>query len=302
MKYRFLFVILSLILWIGCYEEDILEPTETEESNFSLPQGNHDYDLRIVDWHDRCGFYILYKFAPKDIYWDITSWNEAIFDSIGSYYPANSFRAKPADDNFVGKQVEWIENNFLIFYPDSTLRHWMPLKLLLCSSLERVSSSKFVQQDVRSGYNYIAVNNANEGFDLMTDRKKVLFKDTLNITFLYKLTDSKKIVISDEFLNVSSYTDEKITPSNMYAKGFIASTNAKKDQATDGKDYLKAIIKTPYQELIAVPQEGDTKTLKGILHSKKDTKGLIREKYDILIRHFKQAYGVDLQAIGNGKK
>lgn len=36
----------------------------------------------------------------------------------------------------------------------------------------------------------------------------------------------------------------------------------------------------------------------GVLHPKKDRKGLIKKKYDILINEFKRL-GVNLQAIGN---
>ena len=67
MKYRFIFVICCLVLFIRCYNEDTLVSTETPELKYVLPQGNHDYDDKIVDWFERSGFYILYKFGPEDI-------------------------------------------------------------------------------------------------------------------------------------------------------------------------------------------------------------------------------------------
>ena len=45
---KILFIILSLILWIGCYDEDPLTPTTEPEPYFLLPQGDHDFDRNIV--------------------------------------------------------------------------------------------------------------------------------------------------------------------------------------------------------------------------------------------------------------
>ena len=62
-----IFIVLSLVAWTSCYDEDALVPTETSEFNYTLPQGDHDYDTKIVDWNERCGFYVLYKLDRKSV-------------------------------------------------------------------------------------------------------------------------------------------------------------------------------------------------------------------------------------------
>lgn len=42
MKWRYLLVILSVILCVSCYDEGDLAPTEGTEEIFKLPQGDHD--------------------------------------------------------------------------------------------------------------------------------------------------------------------------------------------------------------------------------------------------------------------
>lgn len=80
--YIFLLVIVGGLLWVSCDDSETLVPSTGLEEWFSLPQGEHDYDSKIVDWFDRCGFYILYKFEPKDVYASIRfEWEEARADT-----------------------------------------------------------------------------------------------------------------------------------------------------------------------------------------------------------------------------
>ena len=62
--------------------------------------------------------------------------------------------------------------------------------------------------------------------------------------------------------------------------------------------YVEAIVSNTYEDLIA-EYPATNYTNKGILNPVKDVNGLIRQRYDILIKHMKDTYGIDLQAIGN---
>lgn len=44
-----------------------------------------------------------------------------------------------ADEKYVGKQLELIQEQFLRFYSDTTLKRCLPLKILLCSQLDHYS-------------------------------------------------------------------------------------------------------------------------------------------------------------------
>lgn len=294
MKYKLIFIVLSLGLWTSCYDEDALTPTETPEFNYTLPQGNHDYDTKIVDWFDRCGFYILYKYAPRDVYWDIAYWQETdVTERQGSW-----FTIEPADEEYVEGILDVLERRFLSFYPDTLLQRCMPLKVLFGSNLK---DNFYGKQNVRFGLDFMLLDGADKDFQLRTPHQIDLLKDTMNISFINYLITRGKASIPEDFYSLSSYT-AAVNDGNMYSLGFIGTAwGSKKTKDNDWSDYLKAIIKNPYTYLSAEPEDGDT-SFKGILHEKKDVNKLIVQKYNIIIQYFKKEYNIDLQKIGDSKE
>lgn len=189
-------LIVGFIGWIGCNDDNkTLTPSGVEEYELVIPQGNHEYDARIVDWFDRTGVYILYKFDPVDVYLKVqASWQEMYLDTIRTvnYYEmkegdfvkdsvANlagveyklgatknsstswqevsldgktllvvnyktqyegTFSVEKADEAYVDKQLDLLEQLFLNFYPDSLLRSVMPLKIILGQGLKTVSGNQ----------------------------------------------------------------------------------------------------------------------------------------------------------------
>ena len=56
---------LSIIL-LSCKKEAVLKP-ETISPLHTLPQGNHAYDTRIVDFYNKNGTYILYNLTAMTL-------------------------------------------------------------------------------------------------------------------------------------------------------------------------------------------------------------------------------------------
>ena len=73
MKYRILCMLFGLMLWAGCADEDALKPLGVEEPFLNLPQGDNDYDDRIMQLFEDYGVSIFYKFSPQDVYFDYTT-------------------------------------------------------------------------------------------------------------------------------------------------------------------------------------------------------------------------------------
>lgn len=300
MKYRLIFVICCLMLFVRCYNEDALVSSGIAELKYTLPQGNHDYDDKIMDWFERCGFYILYKFEPKDVYWNLKDWQELEKDTIWKTY--HGINAVPAEEAYAGKLLDVVERRFLNFYPDTMLRRCMTMKLLLCSKLEVGAGSGVSARSFRTGFDYLAVNYGSEQIEQLTPHQIDLLKDTMHLSFLARLTANKKIEMSEEFLAISDYKKKPIIDTVQYSLGFLSKSSGEKSKDDDWEEFVKAIVKNPYEYLTAEPKDKDYRTFQGILHEKKDVKKKIRQKYDILIRYFKEAYGIDLQAIGNSKE
>lgn len=82
---KILLLILSVVVYWACSDknDDELSLYEGEEFQYVLPQGNHDYDTRIVKWHERIGKYLLYKFKPTDVYFNGNNeWYEYHSDTL----------------------------------------------------------------------------------------------------------------------------------------------------------------------------------------------------------------------------
>ena len=111
---------------------------------------------------------------------------------------------------------------------------------------------------------------------------------------LTRLLDKGKIIEDADFYENANY-EKTVTNKDMYGRGFIKA-GTKEDN--DIENFIQAIIQNSYEDLLAEQKDGDT-SYKGILSAKKDVNGYIRKKYDSLVNKFKNAYGIDLQAIGN---
>ncbi len=298
MKLHIIYLLMLVISLSACSKDDELLPSENSEFGYVVPQGDHEYDERIVNWNQRCNTFILYKFDIKELYWQVNVWNESKPTPEGSTYPypySAGLIGAVADENYVDKQLDLVEDLFLQFYPDTTLSRCLPLKLLLCSRLDWRSVDGVEEMcNVFSGYDYLAFNWGNQKVLSMTNTQKAIFKTDVNYTFLTRLLDNGEIAESAEFYDGMNYEDI-VTNENMYERGFLKSNTKQED---DVEIYLKAIIQTPYDELTAEPADKDY-TNKGILHPKKDVYGHIRRKYDFLVNKFKTDYGFDLQKIGD---
>ncbi len=296
MKQHLIYLFMLVASLIACSDDDNLTPSERTEFGYTVPQGDHEYDDRIVDWNKRCNTFILYKFDLKELYWQVSSWNESKPQPEGSSNPYNSgLVAEVADEAYVGEQLDLIESLFLDFYQDTTLYRCLPLKLLLCGRLDERTISGAIRKShsAFSGYDYLAFNWGNENVLTLTDMQKKTFKNEVNNTFLTRLLDNGKIVIDPAFYEGMNYTSS-YNSSTMYERGFLK-TGIK--QENDAKNYIEVIISNTYEDLIA--ENTSTSTNIGILNPAKDKNGYIRKKYDVLVNSFKANYGIDLQAIGN---
>lgn len=275
-------ICLCLMAMVACHDEDTLTPTEQPEMGYVLPQGNHDFDKRIVAWQEKANFFILYKFADKDIRWQYGGWlNE------------EKITYTPADTNYINEQLDLIEEKFLNFYPSGILKEGMPLKLMLLGQLDDYSSHSH-KHNIYVNFDGFAVAWGDKSIDDMTAAQRNLFKAEVNQAFMKTLMNKGLLKIPAAFSKVSDYDDEYYEPEEMYDLGFLAlyQSNAKEDF----NKYVEVIISNPKSFLESPSEDEDTD--EGILTDSKDTSGLIREKYEAVIDYF-NSLGIDLQKIGD---
>ena len=283
---------LFVLVAAGCYKEDSPEPSLEPEAiygKYTLPQGNHDYDSEISEIYRKYGTLMLYRFEDKDFWWAVSSdirWKYQ--EGIGT---VGGYEATPADERYVGQQLELIKSKFLNYFPESFLNKALPLKMLLMSDLNYVPSQDNKPTDearqfrhVYWGYDYLGVNWGNENILTMTAAERNAFKSEICYLLLenfYKKTNESPV----NFFSISSYASGAGTSPE---DGFIdASANTPEK---DWLSFIKVIVSTPYEDMDAYFDDW---------YDFGFGAGKVRQKYNIVIDFFKQTYQIDLQAIGN---
>lgn len=259
-------------------KEAALEPSDIE-IQYKLPQGNHDYDPKLVELSNKYGSFFLYKFSPVDFTYN------PVFVSPGF---AAQYSAEMADEAYVGKALDFLLKNWLNYYNDDFLKANLPFKVLLGQNLKS-KSIPVVNYTVLTNYNQITLGNFSAAFDQMTDLDKKTYLNNLNTTFWTFIGNRNKLEIPGAFSALSNYTLTTVTAANMYSFGFIFNINGQDNKPVkDFLSYITAITSKSKAELDAT-----------ILKPTTDVNGLIKKKYDIIINYYKQKYNMDLQVIGN---
>ena len=325
MKYNLSIIIGILLVCAGFYKEDDIHVAEGLEVSYTLPQGDHAYDTTIMNWYEKYGFYTLYIFEDKDIYWANTNWDERVEGWSGG----GNLQGHPADPDYVGELLNVIEQGFIDVYPDSLVAHYMPLKLLLCSDLWDVLSASTYDWTTgeyielldstklwaRKGWDYIAVNGGSEAMRPTTVEDKLDLQAEINTIFLQRLYGNGVLEIPEEFETVSDYSTYgyymATTVPNIFELGFVmdnplGSFNSGLETmvSVDFEAYLPLLARSlawlesePGNALyIYNIQYYATLVLKGVLHPKRDVNGLIRQKYEILMNMLAEK-GIDVQQL-----
>lgn len=320
MKYSLLVVMAFLFVFVGCYNEDDIHVTEGLEVSYSLPQGDHPYDTTIMNWYEQYGFYTLYIFENKDIYWANTNWEERLDEGGGG-----NLRGNPADPNYVGELIDILEQGLINVYPDSLITNYMPLKVLLCMDLWNVLQGGGYDWDLGEyvsyldstkiwayeGWDYIAVNGGSETMRPISDEEKAELQAAVNSIFLQRLYEGSVLEIPEEFGEVSDYsTQGYYTAPTIFEYGFVrdnplgnfsAGTEVMIEE--DFESYIPLLAR-PLSWLEAEPGElyeydvqyNQTLILKGVFN--RDVNGLIRQKYNILMDMLEEK-GIDIQQLQN---
>jgi len=353
--YILLFVV-CIFIFMGCNSEDKLLP-KLDYYELQLANGNHDYDGVIKKWYDRTGIYILYKFNPSDVYFNVSdewaeyhadtlinsSWykfNDEVYlntksDSVhvnGGWHPLNvkiydeygefwglytvqenmvryqqqelatrgSVKVDLPDENYVGRQLAYVENKFLKFYPDSVIRKYAPLKIILGANLIQSymkHGHKVTREvDYLQSFNNLMFSHGDKTVDEMSD----ISVFDLNKNFISKNFDS--LVNKDEFFSYSLYTvdysDELLLQQGLLDHNSTFA-DASVNKVADWRNYFNMILKNSYSTLTAEPDEdAGYWDLKGVLNPKRDIGGLVMAKYRAMIDAYEK-FGIDLQTIGN---
>lgn len=305
MKY---ILLLGILFMVACSDEGTIIPSTEPEFRYSLPQGDHLYDDKIVDWFERCDFYILYKFEPKDVYFNLGyDWQGPILDTIidqygNETYTAKGYSVEMADETYIEQQLTWIEEMFLNHYSAGILKACMPQKIILGKNLFSYFSATFRMSYDYTTYlfNEIIFSHGDESIETLSNDKKNSVKIDVNKWFLkQRMVDHLPDL--EDFYAKTDYSRVLLasSPSARAEEGYLTSStssNVEEMRKYDREAFVDMIISNSYTVLTQDPGDEafNGRNYTGILQRNK----LIRERYDLIIQAYKKV-GVDLQAIGN---
>jgi len=303
-------IIILLCAMSACgYSEDQLTPSG-DALTYKLPQGNNDYDQTIVDYYNKYGTYILYKFQDKEAYWTPSGWQKGITGVKGSM----GFSVLPVDPANIKQQLSLIKELWFDSYNDAFLKANLPAKILLCAEVDSVipdySTSPMSYRGVKIGawYNYynicVGYGDGTTSAQLTAADKRKL-KDKWNRIFVKNIVDRGAVAMPAEFSSGVNYTSVTSLSSNskLWALGALGpgySATAIRDWGY----FMLMMICHSETFLKTVPSSiSDSNTSEaswqGILTPTKDTNGLLKKRYDMVRNYYIQNYNIDLQQIGN---
>ena len=308
---KILFVLLAMALMVSCYKEDDLTPSEGTEEIFQIPQGDHDYDDVVVDWFEKYGFYTLYKFEFKDLYWYNEGWIEG---GNPIDIPTGTEKGEPGDEEYVGYAMDMFNKLMMQNYPDDFIKQGMPLRVFMCSELwslvyDRVNSVYVPEKIwVYEGWDNIAVNGASSYItESLTREDQLQYSAELNAYFIEHLAEEGLIPMpGDDFFAVSTYENKSYSGLDVFAAGYLGDVRNESEDIFKENDFLSYCRLAGYPLDVlngeAKPEEDfdsdeyENPPFEGLFTRPEST--LCKQKYDIMINHLK-SLGIDMDRIQN---
>ena len=314
--YLYLILLLQVVFVTACYNEDDLTPSGIE-SRYMVPQGNHDYDATIVDFYEKYGSCLLYKFTDKDTYWTPSEWMNGALGEEGK----DGYIVSPADEAYVGEQLELLQDTWFSSYSDEFLSAFLPVKIMLCSSIDSVCMTWvfepefmtiYTSKKVGAWYNYdnICVSYGSEEVTQMTEADVAAFRSKVNRIFIESMKGREVTVPTKEFEEMSDYNVDNIgymSPPELWALGVPIARSYNVSVENDWEAFMLMMVNYPESFLTREPvfnSEWDTTEANwdGILNPVKDVNGLLKARYDYVRNYFIENYNMDLQSVGNKVK
>ncbi|MDR2271015.1 MAG: hypothetical protein LBF27_08940 [Sphingobacterium sp.] len=257
-------------LFSACKEEQLV--ASDPKPQYVLPQGNHDYDKRIVAFYQKYKSFILYKFSEADFNWNVTS--------------RIKYVATEGDPNYVEKSLNFLDKELFNYYDPQLLTSWMPYKILLCKNIHQLDQeSKPLPEfaDAAWTFTHIAFGHTDARWDTLTDTQKKRARGILHGALWATVGARKKIQMAPKFIAGIDYT--WIDQNNYQSFGAFRLLNTAHE---DLAEYVARITGYTKAEMDAL-----------FLNDTFDPTGIFRRKYNAVIDFYKTNYKIDLQAIGN---
>ena len=299
---KFIYLISCLLLVGVCScGEDALTPSEPMGFG-EFPQGNASYDREIVEFYDKYGVQVLYRFGETDFRWNITE-----------YIP---YYAVEAETSSIGEGWNFLKENCLSIWSDDFLRKYMPYRILLASEIYSLKDTyryddegnkiyQKIPKKAMYGLNHLTFGAVNSRLSsLSVEEKKELIGEVAFAIAGYAASKGK-IEVPEKF---QTYHDDYINNAGgdyegewgYNGGGCLEYRDGGMDYYYDFGLFVKYLVMMSKEEFENrfLTEEFDCGTqYDSVLGN--SVKGYpIRNKYEAVIEYFQNTLGIDLHEIG----
>jgi hypothetical protein len=260
---------------------------------------------KIVTLYNDYGSYFLYDFTQKDFEWTLAT---------GAGSMTNIDSAILGDPLHVGPLLDFLEQVWLDHIPERMKKgQGIPYRVFLVDEIKRRRAGtgyppgmEYLYYNYKVSGKSLAFAGVNEAFGQMTAAEKMTRKNELVGVIFDYYANIGLIAFPDEFYTVSDYGPQPTTPVNaanptnveaFHQRGFLPSSYSGAN--------VYYWLSNAYSWTNA--RTNDFNSFRAHLFQRTDEQmapyldnyPLIRQKFDLLVDHFMNEYGIDVRAIAN---
>lgn len=287
-----IYKLLSLIIILGigftaCYDEKDIHTTKGDIP-YELKEDGDEVDQYIYKFYKENGSILMVDYDTIDYQWNMSG------------IAKNVYLTKQEDRAILMKGFKMLEKVFLNIYDIDFRKQYFPLKFLIGEQVGRMNWGMLEDNAALAGLSYLALGKIREGVESLSKEELRSMREEINGVFWQEyLLKNSIITVPNSFFEVSKDyyqafleylpENEGVTNVDVRDYGFWYRDRSNSyslvtpNKEGDFRDFMGVIVSVPYEELKFELE----------IHSK------LKDKYDILVNHFKTKYQIDLVAIGN---
>lgn len=301
----------SLAMLASCYEDEPLGNPIDIHADYVLPQGDAspEANRRIEEYLNQYGSYFIYNFEvdstgfSKDATW---------VQKTGTASERYNIVITKGEPRYVDAMLDLLEQTWLRFFPDDFLaKGGIPYRVFLCNTMFQWRAIGDWYQRLDHDYMFfdysLTICGLNEHLVDMQPGAKLAFKRTLLPALWQHYYDIGLLQVPQEFYELTDYHVTYAYPASSAEAleqwrqaGFLPLSYDDQDRPVDfwNNDYywgnarrddlnayLMFLRDLPYDYIKPYLENPKYKT--------------IQRKYNILLDYYRDAYGIDLRAMGD---
>lgn len=285
----------------GCSKDNDLGPLTEIEDDYVPLKGDLDNNTftRFAELYKKYNTYFIHQFTQNDIVWSLVT------GSGGGN--AKNCVIEPVQTAYVGKLLDWIDESFLSFYPESFLKKVLPYKIYLASTVLYKSGSSLVEWPGTYGGNSLIFGYGYSKLDQLTVAEKYDYFNRINRDFIYWIIGNSVIKFPDKFseisdygVNISSSSSTYVQPTECRFKSVSVPTDAMLTNGMLGSNSSSSLmsskINTDIQNFLFYMRYFAENSQQWIRYKSFPK---VKQKYDLLRSYLMDTYGFDPHALGN---